>query len=195
MLGTQRTEPHRTRDALHRRSPEVLAEDAVPQRCRSIPRAPGPQQQPFPTCWAVPSSATATGFPPQLSGSKHPPEQLAAPARGCGGGSCVPLAGAPPGFFIFDYCVSWPTVRWGQGQENELVQGAQPNPLPSPAASQQRERRGDGGPVQLALTTWQRAKLFHSVARHILYRGVLLLTLLFASPQAVFLAAGSTFIF
>lgn len=74
-----------------------------------------------------------------------------------------------------------PQSGGARARKTELVQGAQPSPSPSPAASQQLQRRGDGG--RAALTTWQRAKLFHSVARHIFHRGVLLLALLLAFPE------------
>lgn len=168
MLGTERTDLHRTGGALRHRSPRVLTEDAALHQSSS------------------PFTATTRSFPQPPQSCRQPPPGAVGEPRASGWGTA--------GVFIFDYCASWPTLRWGRGQENELVRGAQPNPSPSPTASQQRERRGDGGPGRLALTTWQRARLFLSVARHILDRGVLLLTLLLAAPELFRLAAGSAFI-
>lgn len=157
--------------------------------CRSSPEPPAPTSSPSPNarlCHAQPPPPA----PPQLPGSKCPPEQPAAPTHGRGGAACLWL-GHCWGFGLL--CeLAHSQVGWGQ--ENELVQGEQPNPWPSPAASQQRERREDGRPAQPAPRTWQRAQLFHGVARHILHRGVLLLILLLTAPGAVCLAAGSTFI-
>ena len=131
----------------------------------------------------MPRSATTAESCPRPPGSTQPLPRLR-------GAACLWL-GDHRGF-ISDNCVSWPTVRWGRGQENRTGARSAAKALAEPGRFPAAPR--GRGPAQPALTTWQRAKLFHSVARHILHRGVLLLTLLLASPRAVCLAAGSTFI-
>lgn len=133
VLGTQRTELHSMRDALHHQSPGLLSEDVVLQQSR----APAPTSSPSQGCAKpshhpspLPSSLAANA--PRAASSPYPWLR----------GSRVPLAGAPLGF-LFLTVVSWPTVRWGQARKmnwSEQRSRAQPSPAPS----QQRERREDG---------------------------------------------------
>lgn len=133
------------------------AEAVVLQQCRAPSHQ---QQQPFPRCQAVPSPATT----PMSSPAPWQPM----PPGAAAGEPCAPGWGTA-GVFIPDYCVSWPTVRWGQGQENELGQDSQ-----GPADSQHCERTGGLHSLagDVAKGTASRA-----VARHKLHRGVLLLIL------------------
>lgn len=193
VLGTQTRGPHGKRGALHHRcplgcggptSPTPLRQPLGSGRCPATPVAlstaplwlhpwvhPSLPQPTYPR-HGFGSAAITAGSLPWLPAAKGPPR---AP-RGR-----VPLAGAQPGSFCSMTARAGPQSGGARARKTELVQGAQPSPSPSPAASQQLQRRGDGG--RAALTTWQRAKLFHSVARHIFHRGVLLLALLLASPE------------
>lgn len=160
-------------------------------QCHSGAHAPSPQQQPFPTCWAVPSSSTAARLPPSPAATIRlaPLPLPQSSSQCCGDAACLWLGHCRG--FIFDYCVSWPRVRWGRGQEHELVQGAQPSPWPSPAASQQRQSQGSGGLRSADYVA--KGKAFPECCKAHNCTG-LLLALLLASPSCLS-CAGATPLF
>lgn len=107
VLGTQRTELHRMRDALHHQSPGVLAEEW----CCSSPEPP-----------ALPKV-------PGCANPSHQPGSQAANAPGAASSPCPRLQGAVClwlghrwGFYFFiPACCELACSQVGLGQENELV--------------------------------------------------------------------------
>lgn len=115
VLGTERTELQGPRGALHHWSPGCW----LRMRCHSSAQAPSPQKA-FSNRLGcaklihhrqVPSPAT----------QQHPPRGWS-PLRSAVR-SCVLLPGALLGFG-FDYCVSWPTVRWGWARKGTGARSA-----------------------------------------------------------------------
>lgn len=128
VLGTQRTELHSMRDALHHQSAGLLTEDVVLQQSR----APTPISSPSQGC------AKPSHHPSPL------PSSLAANAPGAASspypwlrGSRVPLAGALLGF-LFLTIVSWPTVRWDQARKMNWCEQRSQAQLPPSSVSAAR---------------------------------------------------------
>lgn len=123
VLGTQLTELHRTGGPLHHWSPRVLAEDA------ELQQPPAAALSNVPGCAKLSHLCQVPSPDPQQQ-TCPPPAQPVAPAGAAG--ELRASGWGTAAVFIFDYCVSWPTVRWGRGQENRTGARSAAKPLAEP---------------------------------------------------------------